>query len=89
MAIAARQLIAAGALSFAFAVAPWVAAAGGTGGTVGTLAGPSVCTVNQSGSSSSIVCLPGSSAGGGMTGAPSQQEITEKNAQRGRDGLGL
>jgi hypothetical protein len=45
------------------------------------------CTMTRSGTSSSMVCSPDTSSSG-IAGAPTQQEITAKNAQRARSGLG-
>jgi hypothetical protein len=46
-----------------------------------TIADPSRCTVTKSGGSSSLVCVPGI-VPGGIGGAPTQQQLTAKNAQR-------
>ena len=44
------------------------------------VASPSTCSINQSGNSSSITCSPGMSPG--VSGAPSEQDITAKNQAR-------
>lgn len=47
-------------------------------------AGPSTCTVTQSNSSSSVVCLPGTPPG--MGGQPSAQDLTNQNSYRSHGG---
>jgi hypothetical protein len=51
------------------------------------VAAPSTCTLTQTGGSASIACLPGQTSGGMTSGAPSEQDITAKNAQRSNRGI--
>jgi hypothetical protein len=45
------------------------------------------CTVTRSGASSAMTCSPDVTAGGGgISGAPTQEQITAKNAQRAHSG---
>jgi hypothetical protein len=84
MAMSARRLLLAGGFALAVVLAPNAAA---FADPTATLADPSMCTVTRSGSSSSIVCSPGASSGVSPGGAPSQQDLTAKNAQRAHGGL--
>ncbi|MBV9513778.1 MAG: hypothetical protein JO280_07040 [Mycobacteriaceae bacterium] len=79
-----RRLIAATGFAAALLITPTVAAITNGAPASHTLAG---CAQTQSGASSSIVCSPNVSRG--VAGAPSEQEITAKNAQRTRGGLGI
>jgi hypothetical protein len=86
--ISARQLVAAGGLALAVAIAPSVGYFAGatTARDYRTIANPSTCTVSRSGSSSSLVCVPGIVPSVSGVGAPSQQDLTAKNAQRSHAG---
>jgi hypothetical protein len=78
-----RRLILASGLAVAVAIVPSVGYFAGTATprTYHTIADPSRCTVTKSGGSSSLVCVPGI-VPGGIGGAPTQQQLTAKNAQR-------
>jgi hypothetical protein len=85
--ISARRLVFAGVVGAALVLAPAAASFASLNGQQGsqTLAG---CTMTRSGTSSSMVCSP-DIAPGGIVGAPTQEDITAKNAQRARTRGGL
>lgn len=72
-----RRFVCAGLFAAVVTSAPIVA---GLAMAPQALAGPGTCTTNQTGNSSSMVCSPNISTGG--LHAPTQQEITAKNAWR-------
>jgi hypothetical protein len=82
-----RRLIFAGVLGAGLAIGLAVPAFAGpsAGHASQTLAGSGTCTMNQTGSSASIVCSPNVPPAG-IGGAPSQEQLTAKNAQRGHWG---
>lgn len=81
--IQARRLILASGLALAVAIVPSVGYFAGTATRDHqTVAKPSTCTVTKSRGSSSLVCVPGIAPSGIGVGAPTQQELTAKNAQR-------
>jgi hypothetical protein len=79
-----QRLLVAGSIVAAFAIMAVALTFAGLSGNTHNVAG---CTLSQSGTSSSMVCSPDVSSSG-IAGAPTQQEITAKNAQRARSGLG-
>jgi hypothetical protein len=82
-----RRLLATGALGVGIGIAPLLATAVAAAPAATHVAAPS-CTVTQSNGSASLNCPP-STSGASTDGAPSEQAITEKNAQRGMGGGGL
>jgi hypothetical protein len=77
-----ERLLIAGSLVAAFAIMAVALVLGTGSGDSRDVAG---CTVSRSGTSSAISCSPDYSPGG-ISGAPTQEEITAKNAQRAHYG---